>query len=329
MKKFFLISVIVLIFSASIYKLAATVIFDTGSNDYFAEISEKFVNNTASKSNCFETQASFTGYLSAANAILIDVLKGDILFEKNSKKRCYPASTTKILTALLAIENCRLDEKIIVGDEANFPPLGSSKSGIRYGEKLTMEQLLNCLLIPSGNDAAYSIAVYVARKVSGDKNLSLREAVQYFSELMNKRAKELGAQDSRFVNPDGSHKAEHYSTAYDLSLIAQETLKHKNFRDIVCRESYRIPDVNGVDKNGKQRSEVRILINTNKLLLSNNPHYLKIVTGVKTGHTEEAGYCLVSSGEANGKNVLAVVMNSSEEKVWSDSKKLLENGIKN
>jgi D-alanyl-D-alanine carboxypeptidase (penicillin-binding protein 5/6) len=159
--------------------------------------------------------------LAAGKAILIDLNLGKILWQKNAQTRCYPASTTKILTALLALENCRLDEVVTVGDEANLAALSSSKAGIQYGQKLTVEQLLHCLLIPSGNDAAYVIAVHTARQMAHRPDLDEREAVNYFCRIMNKRARELGAVNSNFVNPDGFQHVEHYSTAYDLSLIAR------------------------------------------------------------------------------------------------------------
>lgn len=335
MKRLFIIIIIALISTISIYKSVMTGNFITGNKDHLIERNAdsstdlpSTKENTQSKENA-QTKASFAGYinLTASNAILFDIHRGSVLFEKNSKERCYPASTTKILTALIAIENCDLHDEVTVGDEANFPPVGSSKAGIRYGEKLTMEQLLNCMLIPSGNDAAYTIAVNAARKISGNMKLGNREAVQFFCEFMNKRAKELGAKDSRFVNPDGFHNIEHYTTAYDLCLIAREAVKHKEFRDIICKDGYKIPDVKIIDKNGKQHLESRILINTNKLILKNNAHYYKFATGGKTGHTDEAGYCLVSSAEADGKDILAVIMNSTKENVWSDSTKLLEFGI--
>ena len=320
MKKLFLVLMLIFILAVCTYVLTSNGVSATENKD-FPDKSEPIEESK-------KTVESFTGCLTAANAVLVDVGNDSLLFEKNAREKCFPASTTKVLTALIAIENCDLTEEVTVRDEANLPSIESSKAGIRYGEKLSMEQLLNCLLIPSGNDAAYTIAAYTARKACGNKMLSDGEAVQYFCELMNRRAKELGAQNSRFVNPDGFHSADHYSTAYDMCLIAQEAIKHKEFRDIVRRETYRLPDVKIADKNGKKRSEARILINTNKLVLKNDSYYFKYAVGVKTGHTQEAGYCLVSSAGANGKSVLAVVMNSTEEDIWDDSTRLLKWGVK-
>ena len=340
MKKVFVVFLLIFLAAVWIYKGVLTGTPAEGGKSFHTEetsvlpadlsSSGLVSKNSSSPEETAKKLSPQDGYpaLKAYSAILFDLNKGRILHEKNAKEKCYPASTTKILTALIAIENCSLKDSVTVGDEANFPAPGSSMSGIRYGEKLTMEQLLNCLLIPSGNDAAYTIAAYTAGKMSKNGKLSDREAVEFFCKAMNKRARELGAKDSSFVNPDGFHDPEHYTTAYDLCLIARETIKHKEFGDIVRKTVYKLPDVRTKDKTGKQRSEPRVLVNTNKLLIKNDPDYFKFATGLKTGHTEEAGYCLVSTAETGNRDILAVVMGSTEEQVWSDSVKLLQLGLK-
>ncbi len=265
--------------------------------------------------------------LAANYAILIDIASGEVLFDKNSDSKCYPASTTKILTALLVLENISLDEEIIIGDEANLINPDSSKAGIRYGEKLSIRQLLHCLLIASGNDAAYSIAVHTARKMRGDEELSERDAIRFFSDQMNLKAIELGAINSHFNNPDGFHNQQHYSTAHDIALIALKALGNSEIREVVRKESFRLPDISDIDRNGNEYSERRLLLNTNRLLLQGDDYY-PYATGMKTGHTDKAGFCLVSTAEKDGRSVLAVVMKSTEEKIWLDSRTLLEYGLR-
>ena len=163
--------------------------------------------------------------------ILIDSSTGKILYEKDSKKRKYPASTTKMMTAILAIEKCNLADIATVNETAiskKAVPDGYTNAKLVAGEKFTIEQLLNVLLIPSANDAANVLAEHI----SG--------SVEEFSKLMNEKAKEIGCLDTNFVNPSGIHNDNHYSTAYDLSLIAQYGMKNEIFRNIVCKTSCKL-----------------------------------------------------------------------------------------
>lgn len=267
--------------------------------------------------------------ISALNAVLLDSDSGKVLYEKASEERCYPASTTKILTALVAIESGDMNDIVTVGDEANFPLPGSSKAGILYGEKYTLNDLLKCMLIPSGNDAAYVIAVHTARRMSENADMPAREAVSYFCRMMNKRAKEAGARHSNFANPDGYQCDEHYTTAQDMALIAEQAMKYKVFREIVKTEEFRLPDAIQYNNKGEEKRIVRILRNTNQLIREDSEYRYRYATGLKTGHTEEAGYCLVSTASYKGRNILSVAMNSTEKGIWLDSKELLEYGISN
>jgi serine-type D-Ala-D-Ala carboxypeptidase (penicillin-binding protein 5/6) len=268
-------------------------------------------------------QSSFHGTLAAQSAVLVDS-DGKVLYALQDGEKRYPASTTKVLTALVALENGNLNDVIHIGNEVHQPKPGSSLAGLRYGENLSFSELLNALLIPSGNDAAYVIATYIGRKVSGDPKMDVTDAVNVFVGLMNKRAKELGATNSHFANPDGFQDEQHYTTALDMSLIAREAMTHKEFRQIVVKKKFKLPDYKVKDKDGNTITKSRMLENTNLLLDSSNANYLQNCTGIKTGHTSDAGYCLVSSAVKDGKSVFAVVMDSSEEDVWQDSTKLLQ-----
>lgn len=270
--------------------------------------------------------ARFTGSLEALSAVVVDG-DGHVLFDKQAGEKRYPASTTKILTALLVLENCELDDTVRVGAEADIPPPDSSTANLQYGEKLTVRQLLYALLIPSGNDAAYVLAVHAGRMASGDESMAAAGAVEKFVELMNARAKELGAKDSHFANPDGYQDANHYTTARDMALIALKAMEFEEFRKIVTTKQYKLPDYTVKDKNGKPEKKPRLFNNTNELLQNDNKWGVGNCSGIKTGHTSDAGYCLVSSVDRDGKRVFSVVMGSTDPGVWRDSAALLNWGL--
>jgi D-alanyl-D-alanine carboxypeptidase (penicillin-binding protein 5/6) len=272
------------------------------------------------------SSGGFSGVLSARSAVLLDG-GGNTLYSLAGDERSYPASTTKVLTALIAVENGNLSDNVRVGEEANLPKPGSSLAGLRYGEWLTLEQLLNALLIPSGNDAAYVIAAHIGRAISGDDQLGYEAAIGVFVQRMNSRAKELGAAHSHFANPDGYHDEEQYTTAADMALIARQAMTHPSLQQIVARTNYTLPDVQVMDTDGNQITQPRVLYSTNKLLDGASPYYLRQVNGIKTGRTTEAGYCLISSAAQGGRSVLAVVMGSGQESVWLDSAALLQWGL--
>lgn len=254
----------------------------------------------------------------AMGAIVIDQKNHDILYEKNAHQRLYPASTTKILTALLVIENEDLDKVITVGDEIRLVGADGSRAGLKTGEQITIRDLLAGLMLPSGNDAAYVLAVHTARQSSGKSSMNSREAAACFAELMNQRARKAGANDSLFMNPDGYHDDQHYTTAYDLALITQEAMKEPSFREIVSKKSHLIPG-----KNGKLGHYWK---NTNQLLDPEGPYNYPAATGIKTGYTKPAGYCLVASADREGKQLIAVALNSTKEGQWADSIQLLDYG---
>lgn len=286
------------------------------------------------------------GGLEAESAVVMDAGNGEILFGKNAHTRMYPASTTKILTALLAIEAGCLNDKVVVGREIYRVPQDGSKAGLRLGEKITMKDLLRGLLLPSGNDAAQTIAVHMARIHEKRKSMSIPEAVDAFVDLMNERAIRCGAVESHFVNPDGYHHPRHYSTAFDMALIAREAMKHAFFRETVGMNSYRrlgiktasaiVPESvrtkrtgNAVygDKRDAVPCSPAVWENRNQLLDGKSPFGFAGATGIKTGHTDDAGWCLVASAVRNGRNLISVVLKSTEKGVWTDSIYLLTYGF--
>ena len=249
--------------------------------------------------------------LNSEAAILVEVSTGRILYEKNSTKQLYPASTTKILTAILVIENCDLDEKVTVRETAlNNIPSGYVTCNLQIGEQLTVNDLLYALMIPSANDAAYVLAEHVGGSVEG------------FSAMMNDKARALGCKTTHFVNPNGIHDDSHYSTAYDLYLIADYAMKNETFRKIVATTEYTLPATE------QYPSEDRVLKTTNELLNENSRnYYYKNAIGIKTGYTSKAGNCLVAGAHRDGLEFIAVVLNGGTTKEnlnsrYVDSKKL-------
>ncbi len=228
--------------------------------------------------------------------ILVDSASGRVLFEKNSGERMYPASTTKIMTALLAIEavergELSMDTQIeITAEMLENLDIDGTSIALLEGEILTLENLLRGLMIASGNDAASAVATYVGKSVAS------------FVDMMNARAVELGAEDTHFVNPHGLHDDDHYTTAADMAKIACAAMKHFEFRNIVDIAHVKIPPTNKTEKE-------RYYINTNGLLstMRYTDLFYKGSIGIKTGYTSDAGNCLVSAATKSGVELIGVV----------------------
>jgi len=226
------------------------------------------------------------------SAYVVNPETGKIFYEKNAHEKMYPASTTKILTALVVLEKCKLTDTVKVSQNAiDLVPSGVSNIYLKPGEELTISALLHTLLIPSANEAANVLAEHV----SG--------SVEAFAELCNTRAKELGCETLHFVNPNGLHDENHYCSAYDLYLIAKECQKYDAFNEIVKTKNYKIPPTSVHPAND------RTVTNTNSLLFSNYPsYYYPYCTGIKTGTTTPAGECLVASSSKDDINLISVVL---------------------
>ena len=241
--------------------------------------------------------------------ILIDSNTGKIIYEKQSKKRMYPASTTKMMTAILALENCKLDDMVTVNYSAvsaEAVPYGYTIANLITGEKFTVEQLLNVLLIPSANDAANVLAEHIGG------------SVENFSKMMNEKAKSIGCLDTHFVNPSGIHDDNHYSTAYDLCLIAQYGMKNETFRSIVCKTYYKLSPT---DKYPKDDREFKT---TNEMLLdkpnSDYNYYYEYVNGVKTGFTEYAHHCIATSAKKDDVELICVILGAENEDAYESKR---------
>jgi D-alanyl-D-alanine carboxypeptidase len=246
------------------------------------------------------------------NAVVMDSDGSSILYNKNMNKKIFPASTTKILTAILAIENLDLDSNITVSSKAiSNVPTGSSIIYLKPGEILTVRQLLYGLMLPSGSDAANVLA----EAVSG--------SIPNFVSLMNKKLEELGCLNTHFVNPHGFHDNNHYSTAYDMAIIMKYASKNEIFRNICETKEYIIEETN-------KTLTPRKLENTNSLLSDK----LNYVLGGKTGYTEEAGNVFVCYSSSNGDNIICAVFGGlknviSKNTRFIDTKMLLDNSFEN
>ncbi len=255
--------------------------------------------------------------ISAEAAILIEIDSGEILYEKNANAPMYPASTTKIMTALLALEHLDLEDKITVPED-----MGLADGSAMYllpGEVFTVRELLDGLLVKSANDAA----VLLARTISGD--------IQSFATLMNQRAKDIGCTNTSFANPNGLHDPSHTISAHDMALIAREAMKNATFRELVSQVNVTLDETPQTPEKRYFRNTNRFLWSTSKIIYNNEyiPIKYEVVDGIKTGYTGEAGNCLVSSGKKNNIRVISVVFKASGYDVYRDSRLLLDYGFDN
>ncbi len=238
---------------------------------------------------------------------MISLDDGSVVISKNAQKRAAPASLTKIVTALVTLENCPDLNKTITVSQAAIDSLsgtGSSLSGLKVGEQMSILEMLYCLMIPSGNDAAVVLAEYVGG------------SQQKFVQMMNDCVKKLGCKNTHFDNPHGLDSQTHYTTAEDLAVLTKAALKYNVFKNIVCEPKHTVPATN--------MNEERNIINTNFMI---NPvyvtYYRSFIKGVKTGNTDNAGHCVVTYASKDGYSYLAVAMNGNYKD--SDNDKIEEN----
>lgn len=236
--------------------------------------------------------------LSAKAAVLIEAETGTVILAKNENTKLPMASTTKIMTTLLTLESGDLDKTYQIPDEALMTE--GSSMGLCFGESVTKNELCYGMMLPSGNDAANTAALIIGG------------SFENFAKRMNRRAASIGMKNTNFVTPSGLHDENHYSTAYDMALLAREAMKNDRFCEICRTKSIRL------SSDGFQSD--KYLSNTNRLL-TKYPYCI----GVKTGFTDEAGRCLVSAAEKDGMKLIAVTLNASDD--WNDHIKMFETGF--
>lgn len=238
--------------------------------------------------------------LDCPSYLLVDPDSGEIIYGRNIHAIRAPASLTKIMSALLAIEHGDLDEPVLISRTADSEP--GASLGITEGERVPLGDLAHAMLVRSGNDAAVAIAEHIGGSVEG------------FCDLMNRRADELGMRDSCFTNPNGMPDDSHHSSAFDLALLAREAVTHPEFREWVAD-----PEIH-FDRFG-DREDVTFEA-TNQLL-----EMYPLCNGIKTGFTNAAGWCLVGSATYRGKTLIAVVLGCERDEQWRQAIELFDYGF--
>ncbi|UEL46547.1 D-alanyl-D-alanine carboxypeptidase family protein [Terrisporobacter hibernicus] len=259
--------------------------------------------------------------ISSPNSVVLDYETGTVLYEKKGNKKIYPASTTKIWTAYLVIKNVKdLDHSIEIDKDLS---VDGSSMYLQKGEIFTVRELLQGLLVHSSNDTAEVLAEYV----SGSK--------EAFADLMNKEARAIGAKNTHFNNPHGLPDKEHYTTAYDMALMARQAMSNDLIREIVSTKSLTFEKC---DTPTSKRFITRTFFNTNKFLTSTEKIQYKgksvdikydIVDGIKTGYTDDAGRCLLSSAVKNDMRVISAVYKDAGTDVYADSRTLIDYAFNN
>ena len=257
--------------------------------------------------NCIFVYAANDLNVDAKASLIIEENSGKVIHEDNSNIQNYPASVTKILTAILTLENCELTDTVTVSKTAiSNIPSGYVIAPLFVGEQMSVEDLLYALMLKSANDAAYVLAEHVGGSVKG------------FSEMMNKKAEEIGCNNTHFVNPNGIHNSNHYTTAYDMYLIARYAMKNEEFVKIVSTYQHTLSATNKYSKND------RIMKNTNSFVNPSSKYYDENVKGIKTGTTLQAGNCLITNISKNGFDVITVILGArTSESKFSETKKMM------
>ena len=245
--------------------------------------------------------------IQSEGAVVMDAATGTVLYGKNQNTRYYPASITKLMTALLVLENCQLGDTVTFSKTATENlEAGAVSLKLTEGDKLTVEQCLYGLLLKSANEVANGLAEKVSGSVSG------------FASLMNQKAAALGCTGTHFVNPNGLNDTNHYTTPYDMALIARAAFQNDTLRKIDTTLSYKFP----ATKNAGERT----ITMGHKMMYSTDSRYYPGIIGGKTGYTSKAGNTLVTGAEKNGVRLIAVVMKSKSTH-YADTKALLDYGF--
>ena len=264
--------------------------------------------------------------LTARSAILIEERSGRILYDHNAHQRIYPASTTKVLTALVALEHLEPDDLIVIGREILLVPPGSSVARHQVSETMTVRNMIRALIISSGNETSISVAVNVYRRVSGVHNVNYNDAMEGFMVLMNERAREIGALNTNFTNPHGFHHDDHYTTAYDMALIIRAAFQNQLIRQIAAESTFVGNGADGLAPAGALTQNYD-WVSRNLLVVEDSPFFYEYATGIKTGFTTPASDTLASSATRDNINLIAAVFYSPMPGRWNDSIRLFDFGF--
>lgn len=255
--------------------------------------------------------------VSGDGVVLMDATTGEILYGKNIDETFHPASTTKIMTALLTLENTKLDDVVTLSNDfttKNLTLIGGNNISLQNGEQIKVKDLLYALLLPSANDSAVALAIHISGSVPA------------FAELMNKRAKELGCTTANFQNPNGLYDKTHVVSAKDLALILRKLSTYPEFRQIATTTSYRMSPTNKTDQ--AKTTIDRTLRNEDKLIYKGTSNYYEGIDCGKTGYTTQSLHSYVAAATRNGHRLIVTIMHSNDQKYFTDAKALLTMALK-
>ena len=246
----------------------------------------------------------------ADSAVVMDIGSGAILYDKRSNEQHYPASITKILTTLVALENAELTDKVTFSEDSiSFLEYGDAHIGMKPGEEISLEDALYAVLLASANEVSYAVAESVGTTMGGGYDT--------FIQAMNDRAKEIGCTNSHWVNANGLHDDQHYTTAHDMAVIGAEVFGHEEFRKITSTLQHIIPPTNLVP-------EQRVFQQNHKMLQPSNPHYYEYCVGGKTGFTDQAKTTLVTFADNGDMQLVAVNLKSYGVNVYTDTRAMFD-----
>lgn len=267
--------------------------------------------------------------------VLIEASTGTVLYDKGCHNKMYPASITKIMTTLLALENGNLADMVeFYHYDIYSLELGAAHIARQEGELLSLKDTLHAVMLASANECANATGEYVARKSdayanriaelsAGDTEYSeSKVALEVFADMMNSRAKEAGALGTHFTNPSGLFDENHYTTAYDMAMIMRDAIKNDDFLKIESNITYTIPTTN-------KATEPQAIANRHKMMFPLNAEYYEGILGGKTGYVDQSGTTLVTSAKRNGMTLISVVMRSNGSNVYNDTRLLLDYGFNN
>ncbi len=256
----------------------------------------------------------------AAYLLLYDITDGRLLYTTGTAQQIYPASTTKLLVLYYALTIVDEDTIFTVGNEINIAPSDSSKAHIRVGEQYTCRDIVAALLLPSGNDAAYTLAATCGRILADEDSLSAVDAVAVFMAGVNEYAASLGLDGTHFVTPDGYHHEEHITTLSDMLEIALLARSHPLLAEIMALSTYRVTDL--------AHGRTQTWKNSNLLIQPSSDYYYPYATGCKTGFHTPAGSCLVATAQKGGRELMVLVFKCTNKNIrFADAKTFLELGF--
>ncbi|MCL1988693.1 MAG: D-alanyl-D-alanine carboxypeptidase [Firmicutes bacterium] len=266
--------------------------------------------------------------VAAEAAILIDQNTGNVLFAQNEHQQMFPAGLTKMLTALVVLDYLDPQQVIVVGSEIHSVPAGAITSGHQVGENITVHNLLRGLMIRNGNDSGVILALNAIRAERNNDAVPLVNAIQIFSDLMNQKAADLGALGTNFVNPNGLHHEDHYTTAYDLALISQAFMQNDLLNEIARTVEFTGNGLYGYLGNPNDHGNVieHTWVDTNELILDGNFRY-EFATGIRSGSTPQASDNVAAAAEQDGIQLIAIVLNSPDPTRWQDARVMFEYGF--